>query len=149
MLHVSYDAAGVTEPVQKQQSAVAFGPAVQSTAMAFTQEPGNSSNPSKAQVISFETGSDADVAVDATAGAWFRLYNASLDDDEPDLPAVEDLVAQLVGKSKPLQALCFSINPQCKATAIDQQLLLSIECQLAKQLACSESVFPASLSSVL
>jgi hypothetical protein len=98
MLQVSFGVASATEPEQQQQTAVAPGTAVQSNG-ASRQDPGYASTPSKAQIISFESVSDTDVAVDlaadATAGAWFRLYDASFD-DEPDAPAVEDLVAELV-----------------------------------------------------
>lgn len=97
MLPVSCGAETVTAPDQQQQTAVAT--AVQSNTMGR-----HDLADSQAQILSFESGSDTELAANATtdaaAGSWFKLYDASFD-DEHDAPAVEDLVAELVSPRHP------------------------------------------------
>jgi hypothetical protein len=101
MLQVSCERAQVHESEQQQHAAVAAGSAEQPNDLISTS-PHNTKPPKNVQVFSFESGSDGEAAAEAAAdtaeGGWFRLYDAS-PDDEPDAPAVEDLVAELVSQS--------------------------------------------------
>jgi hypothetical protein len=99
MLQVSCEGAQVKEQEQQQQAAVLGAVSAAQPNRPISNTPDNTRTPQNVQVFSFESGSDdeaaADTAADIAAGGWFRFYNASLD-DEPDAPAVEDLVAELV-----------------------------------------------------
>jgi hypothetical protein len=120
MLQVSCPDAQVKEQEQ-QQAAVAASSAAEPNDM-VSDSPPNTRTPPNVQVFSFESGSDgeaaAGAAADTAAGGWFRFYDASLD-DEPDAPAVEDLVAQLV-RITALAVAC-AAAPLASVADLDQQ----------------------------
>jgi hypothetical protein len=113
MLQVSCEGAQVHELEHQQHGSVAAGSAAQPNDL-VSSSPHNNHTMKNVQVFSFESGSDgeaaAEAAADPAAGGWFRFYDASLD-DEPDAPAVEDLVAELVSQSTETTA-CYTAAPR-------------------------------------